>query len=229
VLGYSALGAGLRMLPLTLTLFIVAGLTGAIAGKVAPGLLVGLSIAFIAAGIGLIAVVHPSSSWTALVPSMIVMGIGMGTFNPPRAAVTIGVAEPAKAGMASGIGETFQQVGVAVGVAAFGALFHNEVVRTFVTSAAGRRIGSGAEVIGRATATNGIAPAPGTSSAGDAPGTVSAARAAFVHGFTHVAMVCAIICAVGAILAFALIRSSDLHASALQDAADPVADAVPTA
>ncbi|MEV0598950.1 hypothetical protein AB0I82_06575 [Streptomyces sp. NPDC050315] len=40
--------------------------------------------------------------------------MGIRLFNPPRAAVTIGVVRPDKAGMASGTGEAVQQVGVAV-------------------------------------------------------------------------------------------------------------------
>ncbi|WP_051653723.1 MFS transporter, partial [Kitasatospora cheerisanensis] len=117
VLGYSPWETGLRFMPMMITLFVVAGVTGGALANANPGVLIGASIGFIAVGMGLITLVEPGSSWTAMLPSMIVTGIGMGLFNPPRAAITIGVVRPEKAGMASGMGETFQQVGVAVGVA----------------------------------------------------------------------------------------------------------------
>lgn len=198
VRGYSPLGAGLRLLPLTLVLFVVAALTGGIVTKVAPGRLIGLAILFIALGMGLIALVGPTSSWTALLPGMIVMGIGMGLFNPPRSVISVGVAEPAKAGMATGIGETFQQVGVAIGVAGFGALFQHLVQSKYSGSpqgvAAGRQVAAGY--------------------VHQVPGGTGAAQAAFVHGFTTVAVVCAIVCAVGALVAFTFIGPRDLHESA---------------
>ncbi|QTJ69419.1 MFS transporter [Rhodococcus sp. ZPP] len=127
VLGHSALVAGLQLLPLTLVLFVFTAVTGGVVTRFAPGLLIGTAILFIAIGMALIALISPTSSWLMLLPSMIVMGVGMGMFNPPRSLVSVGVVEPAKAGMATGIGETFQQVGVAVGIAAFGALFQAQV------------------------------------------------------------------------------------------------------
>ncbi len=51
---------------------------------------------------------------------MIVAGIGAGLVNAPLASTAVGVVEPARAGMASGINTTFRQVGVATGVAALG-------------------------------------------------------------------------------------------------------------
>jgi Thioesterase domain len=66
VLGYSPWETGLRFMPMMLTLFVVAGATGSLLNKVAPGVLIGLSIAFIAAGIALVTLVEPGSSWTAL-------------------------------------------------------------------------------------------------------------------------------------------------------------------
>ncbi|MET9616849.1 MFS transporter [Kitasatospora indigofera] len=226
VLGYSPWETGLRFMPMMLTLFVVAAITGGMLNSVAPGLLVGLSIAFIAAGMGLVTLVEPGSSWTALLPSMIVTGIGMGLFNPPRAAVTIGVVEPEKAGMASGMGETFQQVGVAVGIAAFGALFHHRVVDSFVGSQTGAQLGSSAAEVGRLAATQGDAGAAQAAPAALADQVSAAAEAAFVHGLTDVMVVCAVVAAVGAVIAFVFIRRRDLHESALGDAASPAEETV---
>jgi EmrB/QacA subfamily drug resistance transporter len=228
VLGYSPLAAGIRVLPLTLTLFVVAAMTGPAVNKVSPGILLGSSIGLIAIGMALIALIDPGSSWTALLPSMIVMGVGMGLFNPPRAAVTIGVVEPSRGGMASGMGETFQQVGVAIGIAGFGALFHHRVVDAFASSPVASQLGPQAAELAQAAATG----APPSASLG--PGLVQqvtdATRTAYVHSFTSVMVLCGIVCGVGALIAFLFIRRSDLHASALGTSAEaaspPSAEAV---
>lgn len=77
-----SLDAGLRLLPLTLVLFVLAAVTGGVVTRFALGLLVGTSILFIAVGMGLIVLVEPGDSWLSLLPSMIVMGIGMGITRP---------------------------------------------------------------------------------------------------------------------------------------------------
>jgi hypothetical protein len=213
VLGYSPLAGGIRVLPLTLTLFVVAAMTGTAVNKVSPGVLLGTSIGLIAIGMGLITFVDPGSSWTALLPSMIVMGIGMGLFNPPRAAVTIGVVEPSRGGMASGMGETFQQVGVAVGIAGFGALFHHRVIDAFSSTAVASQLGPRAAELAQAAVTGArpdVAVDPGIMQQ-----VADASRAAYVHGFTSVAALCGIVCGVGAVIAFLFIRRSDLHESAV--------------
>ena len=48
---------------------------------------------------------------------MIVSGIGAGLVSTPLISTAVGVVEPARAGMASGINSTLRQVGVATGVA----------------------------------------------------------------------------------------------------------------
>jgi EmrB/QacA subfamily drug resistance transporter len=215
VLGYSAWQAGLRFLPLTLTLFLAAAVAGGLTAKVPPRLLVGLSLTAIAGGLALVTRVTATSDWTALLPSMIVLGLGMGLFNPPRAALSISVVEPAKAGMASGIGETFQQVGVAVGIAAFGALFHARASHLFAHSAAGLALGPEAGSFGDAVAAGGGTPAAARVSPAPLAAQLDlAGRTAFTDGLREVMIVCALVAAVGAVIAFGFIRSRDLHDSA---------------
>ena len=82
VLGYSPLGAGLRFLPLTVFVFVVPLLKQ----KLAPGaslrwLLAG-GLVLVAVALLLMHGLTPSSSWTALLPGLIVAGIGIGLANP---------------------------------------------------------------------------------------------------------------------------------------------------
>lgn len=215
-LGHSAWQTGLRFIPQTFTIFFVAMWTGTkLMARVAPGALIGLSIALIAVGTGLAALVTPGGSWTALLPCLVVTGVGMGMFNPPRAAVTIGVVEPARAGMANGMGESFQQVGVAVGIAGFGAMFHREVVSAFASSDVGRQLGDQAQAVGHLVMVNGVDGAASQVPPALAGATRTAAEAAFVHGFIEIMLACGAVAAVGSIIAYALIRRRDLHATAL--------------
>ena len=83
----------------------------------------------IVVGIGLLLMrgLDAGSSWTHLIPGMIVGGIGIGIVNPPLASTAVGVVAPHRAGMASGINSTFRQVGIATGIALLGTLFSNNV------------------------------------------------------------------------------------------------------
>jgi hypothetical protein len=76
-------------------------------------------------GIGLLLMhgIDVRSDWTALLPGMIVAGVGAGLINVPLASTAVAVVEPVRAGMASGINSTFRQAGIATGVAALGAIF----------------------------------------------------------------------------------------------------------
>src|SRR5947209_12646438 len=66
-----------------------------------------------------------SSRWTALLAGFIVAGAGVGMVNPALASTAIVVVPPQRSGMASGINNTFRQVGIATGIAGLGALFES--------------------------------------------------------------------------------------------------------
>ena len=58
--------------------------------------------------------------WTALLAGFLIAGGGIGLANPALATAAVGVVEPQRAGMASGINSTFRQVGIATGIAGLG-------------------------------------------------------------------------------------------------------------
>jgi hypothetical protein len=71
--------------------------------------------------------VQPGDDWTALLAGFVVAGGGIGLVNPALATAAVGVVEPQRSGMASGINSTFRQVGIATGTAALGAIFAHVV------------------------------------------------------------------------------------------------------
>ena len=67
-------------------------------------------------------VAQVDSSWTVLLPGITVALIGTGLFNPSVSAVALNSVPAEQSGLAAGINDTFRQAGIAIGVAALGAL-----------------------------------------------------------------------------------------------------------
>jgi predicted MFS family arabinose efflux permease len=122
LLGYSAIEAGVRFLPLSLAMFVTAAIAGRLSARVPTRLLIGPGFFLVGAGLLLMRGLALDSDWTVLLAGLIVAGIGAGLINVPLASTAVAVVEPARAGMASGINSTFRQVGIATGVAALGAV-----------------------------------------------------------------------------------------------------------
>jgi EmrB/QacA subfamily drug resistance transporter len=127
VLGYSPTETGLRMLPLTLVLFAVAPLSGRLTGRVQLRVLLVAGLLLIAASLLLMRGIDPSSEWTALLPGFVVGGLAIGVISPALAAAMVGVLPVEQSGLASGVNNTFRQLGIAVGIAALGAIFQHHV------------------------------------------------------------------------------------------------------
>jgi EmrB/QacA subfamily drug resistance transporter len=138
VLGYSPIAAGLRFLPLSLISFVVAPLAGRAMGAGVPTrLLFGIGLGLVGTALLLMHGVTPTSNWTTLLPGFLVGGIGIGMVNAPLAATAVSVVEPRRAGMASGINNTFRQVGIATGIAALGAILQSQAGSAVAASGLG--------------------------------------------------------------------------------------------
>ncbi len=130
VLGYGALQAGLRFLPITMLSFIVAPIAGRLTVRVPMRLLLGGGLVLVSGGLLAMTAVEPNSGWTVLIPGFVLAGAGIGMINPPLASTAIGVVHYSRSGMASGINSTFRQVGIVTGIAGLGAIFAHEVSHT---------------------------------------------------------------------------------------------------
>ncbi|HEX9528686.1 MAG TPA: MFS transporter [Streptosporangiaceae bacterium] len=118
VLGYSALQAGLAWLAASLTSVAFAGLAQALVTRGSAKLVMGAGMALIGGGI-LWATQVPvhGQFWSSLAGPFIITGIGTAfAFIPVSIAALAGVADH-QAGLASGLINTSQQLGGAIGVA----------------------------------------------------------------------------------------------------------------
>jgi EmrB/QacA subfamily drug resistance transporter len=122
VLGLSAIEAGLVYLPATIVIFLVSGASSSLGEKVSHRVMITVGLALVAAGMALMTLAQADSSWTALLPGLLLAAVGTGLFNPSVIAVALGSVPVEQSGLAAGVNDTFRQAGVAVGVAALGAL-----------------------------------------------------------------------------------------------------------
>ncbi|MFI1918385.1 MFS transporter [Nocardia sp. NPDC020380] len=121
--GLSPVQTGLRLMVLTVALFVGSAAAMAIQAKIGRTHAITVSLVALAAGLALLALLDTGSSWTTLIPGFIVAGFGMGVFNPLRAEGTAALVPEETTGMASGTGNSLQELGVAAGIAFSGTLF----------------------------------------------------------------------------------------------------------
>jgi EmrB/QacA subfamily drug resistance transporter len=196
ILGYSPLGAGLRFLPMTAFIFFVPLLVRRYAAGVSMRTHIGLGFALIAAGLGLMRLlVSSTSSWTALLPGLIVAGIGIGIANPAIAAAALRVVDPARTGMASGISNTFRIGGVAFGIALLGALLENRVSSSLTST-----LGHPGHGLANAVSAAGSSPFQGK------PALAHAADVAFVDGLEALLLLGVVLLATGAVVGYTFLR-----------------------
>jgi len=123
VQGYSPLEAGLRTLPWTAAPMVVAPLAGMLAPRVGVRVLLTGGLVAQAAGLAWLGFAVSDGGYAALVPGLVLAGVGMGlTFAPSATAVLSGMA-PDDHGTASSTNSTLREVGVALGVAVLTAVF----------------------------------------------------------------------------------------------------------
>ena len=122
--GYGPLDAGLRMLPLTATLFFVAPIAGSLLNRIGERPLIVTGLALQAIGIAWIGLVsNPSVPYGELVPGFVLAGCGVSMAMPSAQTAVMGAVAPAETGKASGTFNTLRQLGAVFGVALLVAVF----------------------------------------------------------------------------------------------------------
>jgi EmrB/QacA subfamily drug resistance transporter len=211
VLGYSAVAAGVRFLPLSLAAFVVSPIAGRLSERMPIRLLLCGGLTLVGTALLLMWGITVDSTWTTLLAGFVVSGIGVGFVNAPLASTAVSVVEPRRAGMASGINNTFRQVGIATGIAALGAIFQSRITSYLASSG---EIPSGrVHEFAQATASGALShvlhgmPPRARSQAAEL------GRAAFISGLNAILLVAAFVVFAGAVLALVLVRRRDLVAS----------------
>jgi hypothetical protein len=212
-LGHSPTEAGVRYLPITLASFFVAPVAGALMTRVQAKVLIAIGLAASGGGLLWMSGVGATDEWTGLLGGFLVAGAGVGLLNPIIADVALKVVPREQSGMAAGINDTFRQVGVAVGVALWGAIFLSRGSDKVAELTAGTPTASGDEprLLVEAASSGNLDGALAAVPAGSREQVADAAREGFLAGLNDILVIAGGLGIVGAVLTLWLVRDRDIE------------------
>ncbi|MFW6870095.1 MFS transporter [Nocardioides sp. CPCC 206347] len=127
-LGYGPLQTGFAFLPIPLSVFTMSRITPRLVARFRqPPIIVAGATGTLTSFIFLLQIDSTTNYWTGIFPALLLMGLSMGgSFMPITSLALLGV-EPEHAGAASGLLQTMQQLGGAVGLAVVASVYasHN--------------------------------------------------------------------------------------------------------
>ena len=205
VAGYSALQAGLALIPVTVVTFLLSKRAGRLADRFGPRVFMGAGPLVAAVGLALLLRVGARPDYvTGLLPALLLFSLGLAATVAPLTATVLADADDSDAGIASGVNNAIARVAGLFAIAAIGAVISAQFsqdldrrLRGLPLSAAGRA----AVAQARSQTLAHVAP----SQAG--PAIARAVQAAAVHAF-HVGIgISAVLVAIGGLLGLVAIRN----------------------
>ncbi|AWN48684.1 MFS transporter [Methylobacterium terrae] len=123
VLHLSSTRTGLLMTPWPIAIAVIAPFAGRMADRYPPGLLGGIGLVALSAGLALMASVGPDASPLAIAWRLTLCGLGFGLFQSPNNKVIITSAPRERSGGASGMQSTARLLGQSLGAAVVAVIF----------------------------------------------------------------------------------------------------------
>jgi EmrB/QacA subfamily drug resistance transporter len=137
VLGYSAVKAGVALLPLSIGTFVMAGPATVLAEKVGGRWILMTGLTLFGGGLAwIMAVADVGKSWTGLVAPLFIMGMGAGCTFSPMASEVMRNVPPRLTGAASGVNNALRQVGSVLAGAVIGAILQGQLASSLKDQAA---------------------------------------------------------------------------------------------
>jgi EmrB/QacA subfamily drug resistance transporter len=230
-LGLSPFQAGVRYLPITVGSFVAAPIAGALLSRVQARLM--LTVGLVGVGVGLLLMggIDAGSDWTTLLGGFLVAGAAVGLINPVIADVAVSVVPKERSGMAAGINDTFRQVGVAVGIAVWGAVFVGRGAHKVGELTAGTPMASDGHPrqLVEAASTGNLDQALQAVPPSARHAVAGAAREGFLAGLNDVLMLGGFVSFAGAVLAMWLVRERDIERAPIEVAQEGEVAHVPAA
>jgi EmrB/QacA subfamily drug resistance transporter len=125
ILGYSPLEAGIRFLPSTVLIIIAAPIAGRLTDRIGAQIPIAVGLTLVAIALFLQSRITVDTTYSYLLPTLSLMGLGIGLTMSPMSTAAMNAVDATKAGLASGILSMSRMVGGTFGVAAVGALFQH--------------------------------------------------------------------------------------------------------
>jgi EmrB/QacA subfamily drug resistance transporter len=117
VLGYSALGSGATLLPLTVTIVVVAPLAGRLADRIGARIPATIGMLLLAAGLLGLSTLGVKSGLGSLIPWLTLTGLGIGLVTTPTTTAALGATGSEGYGTVAGVFNTFRATGLSLGIA----------------------------------------------------------------------------------------------------------------
>jgi EmrB/QacA subfamily drug resistance transporter len=215
VQGYSALAAGVRLLPMALVVTVVSILSARLYSRLGLKITVGGSILLAAVGLFFLSrVATTDASYAVIALALIIFTAGLGLAMPPATAAVMSSVPVSKAGIGSAMNNTTRQVGAALGVVVLGSIMNS----VYLSQVARLRY---APLLAHVPAQVLDSTSLGVQEAHIIAHSIAdphiaqmiadAANQAFVSGMAEAMLVGAVILAVAAVLAFAILPVKVRH------------------
>jgi EmrB/QacA subfamily drug resistance transporter len=200
VLGYSPLQAGVRLLPMALTMMVVAPISARIVERVGTKIVVGTGLFIVAFSVLSYTQLDASTGYGNIFWRLMLFAVGMGLTMAPATESIMGSLPLAKAGVGSAMNDTTRQVGGALGVAVIGSVLSSTYGTQVGDAVANQPLPSG--VAGEVENSLGFALETASRLGGPAGDALAnTARSAFVDAMHQGFWVAAGVALVGAIVA----------------------------
>lgn len=205
-LGYSALQAGVRILPISVVLAVAAVSSSYLDRWLGTKIVVAAGLAVVAGGFWQLATTTPAEGFGHALIGMVLLGLGAGLVLAPATASVMGTLPRSRAGVGSATNSAALQVGGALGVAVLGSVLSTRYQHAMHSVLAGHAVPARAAeaILGSIGGALAVAEA-----AGGHLGALlaDAARAAFVHGMDTALVVGAVVVASSMLLVALLLPS----------------------
>src|SRR5215207_2829871 len=230
-LGLSPFETGLRYLPITLASFFVAPIAGALLSRVPARVMLSIGLGGTGVGLLLMSGIGAADEWTTLLGGFLVAGAGVGLLNPVIANLAVSVVPNQHSGMAAGINDTFRQVGVAVGIAVWGAVFVGRGADKVAELTAGTPAASGdhPRQLVEAASSGSLDQALSAFPQRTHEAVSNAAGQGFLTGLNDVLTLGALLCFAGAALAVWLVREREIDREPVEPEGEAEGEARPEA
>jgi EmrB/QacA subfamily drug resistance transporter len=125
--GYSAIEAGLALIPVTLIMFFLSGRFGALAGIYGPRLFMAAGPMIAAAGFAIMVFVDSSVNYWALLPGILLLGLGLSITVAPLTSAILGAVSSNQAGIASAVNNAIARIAGLLAIALLGLVTGPEI------------------------------------------------------------------------------------------------------